>query len=397
MRRIDELNIGDKAEIKHIISEDDIKKFIALTGDDNKLHVDSEFTRRTVLKKPVAHGMLGASFISTIIGTKLPGDGALWFAQTLEFLFPVRIGDELTIRAEIIKKVEHHNIIELQVDIYNQYKQKVTTGISKVKLVEQDQDIRKQNDEIRRPAKIALVVGGTGGIGRAVCHQLAKDGCDIVVHYHKNEASAMQIREEVEKLGRRSITVKADITDDVQVKEMVEKIIRHFGSITFLINCTTIKIVNIKMSVLDWEDMQSHMDINIKGSFNLLKNVIPFMEKNKYGKIVNITTQYTESAPPPELLPYITAKSALNGFTKAVAIELAPKGIRVNMVSPGMTRTELITDIPEKVKLMTEARTPLKRLAEAQDIAYAIAFLVSDASDFMTGETLRVNGGQVML
>jgi 3-oxoacyl-[acyl-carrier protein] reductase len=100
---------------------------------------------------------------------------------------------------------------------------------------------------------------------------------------------------------------------------------------------------------------------------------------------------------PNELVHYITAKSALNGFAKALAVELAPKGIRVNLVSAGMTNTNLIADIPEKVKLITAAKTPLRRLAEPQDIADTISYLVSDKSDFLTGETIRVNGGQVMI
>ena len=136
MKNYEEINIGDTAEIKHTIIQTDIEKFVDLTGDDNKLHVDEDYASTTSFKKPVAHGMLGATFISTIIGTKLPGDGALWFSQNLEFLKPVRVGDELRITAKVIKKIDRTRTIELQTDIYNQHKQKVTTGISKVKLVE---------------------------------------------------------------------------------------------------------------------------------------------------------------------------------------------------------------------------------------------------------------------
>lgn len=394
MKKITEINIGDKAEIKHIITEDDIKRFVELTGDDNKLHVDKEFASKTVFKKPVAHGMLGASFISTVIGTKIPGDGALWFAQNLEFLLPVRAGDEINVIAEVIKKYERDNVIELRTDIYNQHKQKVTTGVAKVKILEQE--VEESLTKEKRIKKVALVIGGTGGIGRTTCLQLAKDGFDVIVHYNQNEESARQIRDEIEKTGRKSMTVKADIVDNIQVKEMMEKISRKFDTVTVLVNCSTIKIPNIKFSSLEWDDIQRHIDINIKGSFNLTKYIVPLMEKGKYGKVINVTTQYIET-PTTELLHYITAKSGLTGFSKALAVELAPKGIRVNMVSPGMTNTGLIADIPEKVRLLTEARTPLKRLAEPVDVANAISFLASEESDFLTGETIRVNGGQVMI
>ena len=106
MDKFDKLKVGTTAELEHILTQEDIDQFVQLTGDDNKLHVDKKFASTTPLKKPVAHGILGASFISTIIGTKLPGDGALWYSQNLEFLYPVRVGDNLCIVVEILKKIE---------------------------------------------------------------------------------------------------------------------------------------------------------------------------------------------------------------------------------------------------------------------------------------------------
>ena len=102
--KFEEIEIGQKAEITHRITLDDLQSFVKITGDDNQLHVNEEFASRTSFKKPVVHGMLGASFISTIIGTRIPGDGALWYEQHLEFLMPVRVGDEISIRAEVVKK-----------------------------------------------------------------------------------------------------------------------------------------------------------------------------------------------------------------------------------------------------------------------------------------------------
>lgn len=120
------------------------------------------------------------------------------------------------------------------------------------------------------------------------------------------------------------------------------------------------------------------------------------MEQEKFGKIISITTQYVED-PKTEFTHYMTAKSALEGFTKAMAVEYAPKGIRFNLVAPGMTDTELIANVPEKVRLLTAAQTPLRRLATGDDVAGAISFLASDKSNFITGAIIRVNGGQVML
>ena len=193
MKKFDKINVGDKAEIKHKITQDDISKFVDLTGDDNKLHLDEEYAKKTSFKKPVAHGMLSASFVSTIIGTKLPGDGALWYSQNFEFLLPVRVGNIITIKAEVIKKDKRTNSIELTTDIFNQDKEKVTSGLAKVKIIEQIIE-KADNQLIVQKEKVALVVGGTGGIGRATCLQLAKDGFKIAIHYYSNIEEAKEIK-----------------------------------------------------------------------------------------------------------------------------------------------------------------------------------------------------------
>ena len=394
MNRFNEIKVGDTAELTHIITKKDVENFVNLTGDDNKLHVDPEYASKTSFIKPVAHGMLGASFISTIIGTKLPGDGALWFSQSLEFLLPVRIGDKIKVRAEVINKFKRDEIVELKTDIFNQNKQKVTSGTAKVKIIGHEKPVKEM--KFKQHKKTALVIGGSGGIGRAVCVQLAKDGFDVAVHYNTNEKTALLVKKEIEKIGRKAIVVKADITNNAETGELADNVLRKFGSVAVMVNCTTVKLSNVSISDLEWEDINRHLELSIKGSYNLVKSLLPGMEKLKNGKIINISTQYIENTPPVQLLPYITAKSALYGFSKALAVELAPLGITVNMVSPGMTETELISFVPEKIRLLTMAKTPLRKLAKPQDVAGAVSFLASEKADYITGETIRVNGGQVM-
>ena len=162
--KYEEIYIGQKATLRHKITQNDIEKFVDLSGDDNKLHVNKEFAAKTSFKKPVVHGMIGASFISTVIGTKIPGDGALWFSQTLEFLLPVRVGDEITVIAEVSKKIDRDRTIELNVEIQNQNRQVVTRGVSKVKVLEElERAVETIKEDTER--KVALVVGATGGLG----------------------------------------------------------------------------------------------------------------------------------------------------------------------------------------------------------------------------------------
>ena len=389
-----EIQIGQTAEIIHTITNDDIMKFVELTGDDNRLHTDADYAANTSFKKPVAHGMLGASFISTIIGTKLPGDGALWFSQSLEFLLPVRVGDTLIIRAEVLKKDDRSQIIEIQTDITNQHKQKVTQGVAKVKVIEQEEDLQQQIKELRKP--VALVIGGSGGIGSAACLALADAGFDVAIHCFKNIKTAENLAEKIAVKGRKCIVWACDIADKVAVTEMIESVVRKLGLVTVLVNCSTVKIAPIKFNDLLWNDFDLHIANQVLGTFNLVRAVVPHMEKLAYGKIINLDTQYVDS-PELNLLPYITAKGALRGFYKSLALDLASKGIRVNAVSPGMTNTDQIADIPERIRMTAAAKTPLKRLATPEDIANAIVFLASEKSDFLCGETIRVNGGQLMI
>ncbi len=393
--KYNEIKIGDKATVVHKITEADIDKFVNLTGDDNKLHVNKEFAKRTEFKQPVVHGMLGASFISTLIGTKLPGDGALWFSQTLEFLRPVRIDDTITVIAEVIQKNDKANTIELKTDILNQNKQIVTTGFSKVKVVEFE-ELVVDSLEVKEIQKSVLIIGASGGIGRAAAMKLAQHGYDLILHYNSNFGVVDQLKTEIEKLGRKAICCKANLLDLSDIQNLISIVKREFPMLTGYVNCSTVKIPNMKFQNLEWNNIQDHIDINIKSNFLILKELLPLFEVEKYGKIVFLTTQYIEY-PANELLHYVTAKGALNGFAKSLAVEYANKGVRVNMISPSMIDTDLVADVPQKIKMLTEARTPLKKLCTVDDVANAISYLVSNESDFMTGETLRLNGGQIMI
>ena len=396
MSRYSKIKLGDVAKIHHKITKIDIEKFVDLSGDDNRLHVDEEFASKTTFKKPVAHGMLGASFISTIIGTKIPGDGALWYSQSLEFLLPVRVGDALEIVATVTKKSDRQNSIELQTDIFNQNKQLVTTGLAKVKVIEDETPKTLNSTDVDKShEKMALILGATGGIGSTTATELAKEGYGLILHYNSNKLKAQELKIKLKKLTKkRIIIVKANLLKESEISEMFTEVNRYTSKITVLINASTLNFGNIKLERLEWTDIESQLNITIKSAFLLVKSILPFMDG--YGKMVFITSSAAEQFPG-ELIHYITAKSALNGFVKALAIELASKGIRVNLVSPGMTNTDLISDVPDMSKLLTAAKTPLKKLAEPIDVANAISYLASNKSDFITGETIRVNGGQVLL
>jgi 3-oxoacyl-[acyl-carrier protein] reductase len=393
MRKFESFLLGETASLKHKVMLSDVEKFVELSGDDNKLHVNKDFAKLTSFGKPVVHGMIGVSFISTLIGTKIPGDGALWYKQSVEFLKPVRVGDIIDVCIEIVGINKKARSLELRTEIRNQHKQLVTTGISEVKVIE-------INDEIIEPIikerPIALVIGATGGIGSQTCIELASSGFDVVVHYYLNKEKAVTIQKSIEKLNRNAMIVQCNVTDLSGLLELRYKIERTLGKVTTIINCSTSATPNIKFGDIDWDKFIEHYNVNVQGAFNLVKTFLPSMIDGKKGSFIFITTQYTNS-PKSELSYYITSKSALEGFVRSLAVEYGPFSIRFNLVSPGMTHTELISDVPEKTKLLSAMNTPLRKLANVFDVANSICFLASEKANYITGETIRVNGGQVMI
>jgi 3-oxoacyl-[acyl-carrier protein] reductase len=397
-KRFNKIIIGQKAEFSHEITERDIEAFVNLTGDDNRIHIDKDFAKKTTFEKPVAHGMLSASFISTIIGTKIPGDGALWYSQTLEFLIPVRVNDEITVKAEVLSKNERLNSIELKTDVYNQNKQLVIKGIANVKIIEDQVDEKDDiEDTISNFKPVAIIIGSTGGIGTAVSKKLIEKGYDIALFYHSNEIKVDEIIEYSKKYGSKVIKVKTDIKQNGSIEDGIDKVNRFFDRIDVFVNCATSKIPNIKVLNLELNDIKEQFSMNIESNFFFIKKILPVMQKTKSGRIIFFTTQYTEGTPPSDVMAYVIAKQALNGMAKSLAVELATHGITVNLVSPGMTQTELISEIPEKAKLMTAAKAPLKRLAMPDEVASAVVYLASKEAAYITGETIRINGGQIML
>jgi 3-oxoacyl-[acyl-carrier protein] reductase len=392
----DSVKEGDTASLTKTITDADIRKFVELTGDDNPLHLDAEYANQTPFKEIVVHGMLGASFISTVIGTKLPGPGALWVSQSFEFSLPVRLGDTLTVACTVLKKHPRDRLLELEMRITNQHGQAVLQGQGKVKLLEAP---KPKADEPQTKLKVAIVTGGAGGIGRAVCEQLAASGYAIVVNYLSSRDRAEALVRElnaIEPAKTRAVAVQADVSTAEGCVLLRDAAQRHFGGVSALINAAAPRIVAKPLAELSWGDMQQHLDVQLKSAFLAIQAVAPAMVASGGGRIVSITTEAIDGAPVSGWTAYATAKGALATMSRYLAAELGPQGITVNCVSPGMTDTRFISGISEKQQLMAARAKPLRRLATPDDTAGTIAFLLSDAAAYITGQTLRVNGGGAM-
>ena len=260
---------------------------------------------------------------------------------------------------------------------------------------EQEEAVCKSNG-VGSSKGAVIITGGSRGIGAATALELAIQGYAVAVNYRKNEIAAQDIVKKIQSIDGRSFCFKADVTQKNEVETLVESAIEKFGAIEGIVNNAAASIDHISFDNMSWDDIQLHLNVQIKGAFNLCKSVFPHFLENKAGIIVNIASVYADNVPPINMLHYNLAKAALVSMTRSLAVEYGPKGIRVNCVSPGMTATDMIADIPEKAKMVAKMTTPLRRLAQPRDIANVVAFVFGKGGEHLCGETIRVCGGQVM-
>ena len=395
------LEIGSSASIRKTISRDDVEAFAALSGDYNGLHVDDEFAARTEFEQIVVHGLLHASMLSGLFGTKLPGSGALCLSQAFDFTMPVFIGDTVEAKGTVLSMDPITRVIEVKTEIVNQNGERVLDGRARVKVLRLASTVTPPQKQGFQPmanlltGQVALVTGASRGIGRAIASALAAHGATVWINYHRSQGAAESLASEIKHEGGNAFTIKADITKDDEVAAMIDAAARQ-GGIDILVNNAGPKIQNASFDELVWSDMQSALDQIIGGVFRVTQGALPHL-KDKQGKIVNVLAAAVLGRTAHNWLPYITAKGALLSFSKNLAQELGPSGVRVNMVSPSLVDTDLVSNIPEKVRQMTVGRTPLRRLATAEDVAGAVLFLASPYAGFITGDNMLVTGGEVML
>lgn len=390
----DRIGVGDEAELVHTLTQEDVQTFANLTGDFNPLHLDEEFARKTLFRKPVVHGMLSASFISTMIGMLLPGRGALWTSQTLEFLHQAYVGDTLRVVARVKQKSPATRMLILDIVITNQHGQKLVVGESTVKMLELEEEGKSMPNEA---TKAILITGGSGGIGTATARRLASDGHTVVVNYLHAAEKAEQVVMQITQAGGQAMAMQANVARLDEVEALFAAAEKAFGPIEAVVHCAAPSNVPLPFDDLEWESIQEQLDVQVKGAFNCAKVALPRMIEAQSGALVFIGSIYADNVPPTQQMRYVVAKSALAALARCLAVEYGPKGIQVNVVAPGMTQTDMIAHLPDKVKMLTRMQTPLRRLAEPVDIANVVAFLLSLGARHITGETIRVCGGAVML
>lgn len=242
--------------------------------------------------------------------------------------------------------------------------------------------------------KCALITGATRGIGKQIAITLAKQGYNIALNYRKENEELENTKKEIEEIGVQVLAVKGDVSNFEDCENFVKQVIERFGQIDVLVNNAGITKDMLLMRMKK-EDFEQVIDTNLVGTFNVTKNVVPYMMKARSGRIINISSVVGISGNAGQT-NYSASKAGIIGFTKSLAKEIASRNILVNAVAPGFIETNMTDVLKDDVKQEIAKNIPLKRMGTTQDVANVVKFLASDDSSYITGQVINVDGGMLM-
>lgn len=242
--------------------------------------------------------------------------------------------------------------------------------------------------------KVVLITGGTRGIGNEIAKKFAKEGCNLVLNYVSDSTDVEKIKSEFDEYGIDVLVLKADVSVFEDCENLVKEAIAKFGKIDILVNNAGITKDTL-IAMMKEDAFDKVIDVNLKGTFNVTKNVVPYMMKKRGGNIINISSVVGIVGNAGQS-NYAASKAGIIGFTKSLAKELAPRNIRVNAVAPGFIDTDMTSVLSDKVKENINLQIPLKRMGKAQEVANVVSFLAGNESSYITGQVINVDGGMVM-
>ncbi|WLR43564.1 3-oxoacyl-[acyl-carrier-protein] reductase [Bacillus carboniphilus] len=242
--------------------------------------------------------------------------------------------------------------------------------------------------------KTAIVTGASRGIGKAIALELASQGANVIVNYAGNKQKADEVVNAIKELGRNSMSIQADVSNENDVKEMIKVVKEQFDTIDILVNNAGVTRDNLllRMNETEWDDV---IETNLKGVYLCIKSVARQMMKQRNGRIINLASVVGISGNAGQA-NYVAAKAGVIGLTKSCAKEFASRNITVNAVAPGFIVTDMTEKLPENVQNQMLNEIPLKRFGDPKDVAHIVSFLASENSGYITGQTIQVDGGMVM-
>ena len=379
--------VGDRRSLTHSFSSQDIEAFAKLTGDDNPIHTHPGFADRSGAGGQVVHGMLAASFVSTLIGVHLPGPGALWNSFQINWRKMIRIGDTLHLEAQVTAVQEATGMLDLKVtgvgvpsgELYLEGKARVLLMVK---------------GQTGQPALLAgkrvLVTGATGEVGGAICRSLARAGCHVVSWGRRSD----RLQALAQELGERGSSRVVDLGDDRAIDAGLKELLEH-GPVNGFVQAAAAPLHIAEFGdERNREYLRDHWQVDVAAFQRIASGLSAGMGAGSF--IIAVLTQAVLDAPPPKMSAYVTAKMGAWGLVCGMAAELAPRGVRCNAVSPGMIETPYVKDMSIRAKQVEAASNPMRRLCTPEDVAAAVEFLAGPQAAFLNGVNLPVTGGARM-
>lgn len=369
-----------------------VERFADFSGDRNPIHLDPEEAKSYGYPRQVAHGAILVSLLSKMIGTEVPGPGAVWMSQSVEWLAPILVGDEIEVVVTVENQSAGAGVLCLNIVATSQKGETVMRGTAKVKVAER---LTRANASADSTTRVALVTGGSRGIGAVIARRLAASGMTVAVNCRDSPISAEQVVQEIRAAGGAAEAFGADVGDQSAIANMVREIVHSFGQLDVVVHGASPVIHPAKIDGLGYRDIEPYLRVYLCGGLGLVASASPGMADRKFGRFIFLGTSYLFGIPPAGLAAYVVAKHALWGLVKCMAAELGPLGITSNLLSPSITVTDLSAEVPVRVKEVEARKSPMRRLAMPQDTAELVAFLASDAAGYINGANLPVTGGPI--
>ncbi|HEX5909680.1 MAG TPA: SDR family oxidoreductase, partial [Thermoleophilaceae bacterium] len=366
---------GESARWEHQISSADVDAFAALSGDDNPLHMDDAFARQQGYRGRVVHGMLLGAYLSRVVGTMLPGPGVVWLSQEVRFVGPAYIGDTVEVAVRITHKSPALRTLVLESTITNQHGDKLVTGEGKMMML-------AQKTTVPWTEMVALVTGGSRGIGASVARALGDRGATVVVNYHERRDPAEEVVAAIEAAGGRALAVQADIADEQATVALADAALEAFGRVDAVVNNATPPIERKPLEELSWAEVDRYWRSYVQSAFLLSERLVPGMKERGFGRFVHMLTTATWGTPPRDVAGYVAAKSGLWGLARSMAVELAPHGITVNGVSPSAVITDQWAEASDNRRRALAMSVPAQRLASPEEVASTVLFLLGEEGSY---------------